>query len=269
MLLLLCTNWRRCLAFHLVVDTNCGNDVVNEVSVSSVSGDGMDQLRAALTAFAEAHPKSIAIDVPAEATILDSTLVPSQGIVFRSLIQQGALHLRDSFICGLYTGNVRSIRDLSQKMITEALPGMVVQVTGAHKLPPVLRRGGMELPCGDTLFVRKKDEIEAIWEQRMRERIFRSSVVGEEEEEEEKTGLILVADNANSMNTLVDGVSGNPHFSIVHTRVGQILQSDVDLCNSSNVMLVSFNVPSSIPIKKGKLVYSRFMSELLGELSAL
>ena len=180
------------------------------------------------------------MDVPAEATILDSTLVPSQGIVFRSLIQQGTLHLRDAFICGLYTGRVRSIRDLSQKVITEALPGMVVSVTGAHKLPPLLRRGGMELPCGDTLFVRKK---------------------------EEKTGLILVADNANSMNTLVDGVSGNPHFSIVHTRVGQILQSDVDLCNSSNVMLVSFNVPSSVPIKKGKLVYSRLMSELLDELN--
>ena len=100
----------------------------------------------------------------------------------------------------------------------------------------------------------------------MRERVFRSSIVGEEEEEE-KTGLILVADNANSMNTLVDGVSGNPRFSIVHTRVGQILQSDVDLCNSSNVMLVSFNVPSSVPIKKGKLVYSRLMSELLDELN--
>ena len=226
----------------------------------------MDQLRAALAAFAEDHPKSIAVDVPAEATILDSTLAPSQGIVFRSLIQQGTLHLRDAFICGLYTGRVRSIRDLSQKVITEALPGMVVSVTGAHKLPPLLRRGGMELPCGDTLFVRKKEEIEAIWEQRMRERIFRSSVVGEEEEEE-KTGLILVADNANSMNTLVDGVSGNPRFSIVHTRVGQILQSDVDLCNSSNVMLVSFNVPSSVPIKKGKLVYSRLMSELLDELN--
>ena len=69
------------------------------------------------------------------------------------------------------------------------------------------------------------------------------------------------------MNTLVDGVSGNPRFSIVHTRVGQILQSDVDLCNSSNVMLVSFNVPSSVPIKKGKLVYSRLMSELLDELN--
>ena len=63
----------------------------------------MDQLRAALAAFAEDHPKSIAVDVPAEATILDSTLVPSQGIVFRSLIQQGTLHLRDAFICGLYT----------------------------------------------------------------------------------------------------------------------------------------------------------------------
>lgn len=238
--------------------------------MSSISGSGMDSLRQTLVSYAAAHPRSVAVDVPSEATVLDSALVPSQGILLRSLVQCGTLRLRDEFICGLYAGRVRSITDLQRHTVQQATPGMVVGITGVRKLPPLLRRSPHPLPCGDTLFVRSKAEIDAIWEQRMLEYAFKTSRCGEGDEEEATMGVVLVADNANSMNTLLDHVQGLPGVSIVYSRVGQILESDVQVCRDSNAFLVSYNVPLPKNCRLGdQFVYSRLMSSLLSDVDKL
>ena len=237
--------------------------------MSSVIGTGLDALRQTLASYAASHPRPVAMDVPAEATVLDSALVPAQGILLRSLVQCGTLRLRDAFICGLYTGRVRSITDLHHRTVQQATPGMVVSITGAHKLPPVLRRSPHPLPCGDTLFVRSKAEIEAIWDQRMREYAFKTSRCGAGEEEA-TMGVILAADNANSMNTLLDHVQGLPSVSVVYSRVGQILESDVQRCRDSNSFLVSYNVALPKGCHLGdQFVYSRLMSSLLSDVDKL
>lgn len=240
----------------------------------------MESFYATLLQLTQQTQKTVPFNVPAEATVLDSSLIPSQGIVLKTLIQQGVLSIRDPFICGLYTGNVRSIVDLQKKPIQKAYPGMVVSILGARKLPAALRKTIHELPVGDTLFVRSAKEIEAIWDQRYLQHVFRSStceeegnealtgvteiIDGEEYMEVKMNSVIVVADNANSMSILLDELGGIAGMNVIHTRIGQITSSDIEQCRSSNVRIVSFNValPDKVLLGK-KFIYSRIMSDLL------
>ena len=150
--------------------------------MSCVTNEGIAQLQQRLVELGQLQQPSVPIDCPAEATVLDSLVIPSQGIVFRALVQQGCLSLRNNFICGMYTGRVRNLIDLHSNPVQKALPGMVVNVLGARKLPAFLRKKPQLLPAGDTLFVRTPDEIKAIWDQRLLEFSFRASAEEEEED---------------------------------------------------------------------------------------
>ena len=155
--------------------------------MSCVTNEGIAQLQQRLVELGQLQQPSVPIDCPAEATVLDSLVIPSQGIVFRALVQQGCLSLRNNFICGMYTGRVRNLIDLHSNPVQKALPGMVVNVLGARKLPAFLRKKPQLLPAGDTLFVRTPDEIKAIWDQRLLEFSFRASA--EEEDLNESEGF--------------------------------------------------------------------------------
>ena len=150
------------------------------LTVSCVTNEGIAQLQQRLVELGQLQQPSVPIDCPAEATVLDSLVIPSQGIVFRALVQQGCLSLRNNFICGMYTGRVRNLIDLHSNPVQKALPGMVVNVLGARKLPAFLRKKPQLLPAGDTLFVRTPDEIKAIWDQRLLEFSFRASAEEED-----------------------------------------------------------------------------------------
>lgn len=158
------------------------------LTVSCVTNQGIAQLQQRLVELGQMQQPSVPIDCPAEATVLDSLVIPSQGIVFRALVQQGCLSLRNNFICGMYTGRVRNLIDLHSNPVQKALPGMVVNVLGARKLPAFLRKKPQLLPAGDTLFVRTPDEIKAIWDQRLLEFSFRASAEEEEEDLSEVKG---------------------------------------------------------------------------------
>lgn len=151
--------------------------------MSCVTNEGIAQLQQRLVELGQLQQPSVPIDCPAEATVLDSLVIPSQGIVFRALVQQGCLSVRNNFICGMYMGRVRNLIDLHSNPVQKALPGMVVNVLGARKLPAFLRKKPQLLPAGDTLFVRTPDEIKAIWDQRLLEFSFRASAEEEEEED--------------------------------------------------------------------------------------
>ena len=266
---------------------------VDTFTISCVSGEGVSHLQERLVELGKELRRSVPLDVPAEASVLDSLLIPSQGLVLRALVQQGTLRVRDEFVCGLFSGRVRSLVDLKSRAVQMALPGTVVNVLGARKLPAGMRRNSLLLPSGHTLFVRSAKEIETIKEQRMLEYAFQASrcateaedaaeyeaavssggerevVDGEEYVELKKQPVIVVADNANSLNILLEALSQKPLVSIVRTRVGQILESDVRECEQSEVRLVSFNVaPPKAHLGK-KVVYSRLMSELLEDVQRL
>ena len=107
----------------------------------------------------------------------------------KALIQQGILSIRDPFICGLYTGNVRNLLDLHSQRIEHATPGMVVNILGARKLPASLRKTNHLLPTGDTLFVRSTKEIEDIMEQRLFEHAYQNSICDDESEDKEQKNI--------------------------------------------------------------------------------
>lgn len=262
--------------------------LVESCVISSVTGEGMQHFQQRLVELGKQYQRSVPLDVPAEASILDSLLIPSQGIIFRALIQQGKLSIRDNFICGLYMGRVRNLIDLQSNPISHALPGMVVNVLGARKLPASLRKSSQMLPSGHTLFVRSPKEIEEIMEQRLLEHAFNATLCTTEEEERtedemalenpgeteiidgeeyielKKQPIIVVADNANSLNVILETLEKKPQFSIIRTRVGQILDHDIEQCKHSNMKIVSFNVdvPSNVHLGSN-FIYSRLMSELL------
>lgn len=89
----------------------------------------MEHFQQRLVELGKKYQRSVPLDVPAEASILDSLLIPSQGIVFRALIQQGQLSVRDDFICGLYMGRVPESCRSSEQFHLTSISRMVDNVS--------------------------------------------------------------------------------------------------------------------------------------------
>jgi translation initiation factor IF-2 len=124
------------LAENGLQTTDYGGDT-EFACVSAYSGQGMEDLLELILLQAEvlelkANPKATA-----RAGVIESRVVPGRGTTATVIVESGTLRTGTPFICGPYSGKVRSlINDLGQT-VKEAAPGMPVEVIGFEELPNV------------------------------------------------------------------------------------------------------------------------------------
>jgi translation initiation factor IF-2 len=105
--------------------------------ISALKGEGMDDLLELIVLQAEvlelkANPKATA-----RAGVIEARVVPGRGTTATVIVESGTLKVGTPFICGPFSGKVRSlINDLGES-VKFALPGMPVEVIGFEELPNV------------------------------------------------------------------------------------------------------------------------------------
>jgi translation initiation factor IF-2 len=181
-------------------------------------------------------------------SVIEAKLDRGRGAVATVLVQDGTLHLNDSYIVGNTFGKVRAMFDDRGRSIEEAGPSTPVEVLGLESMPD----------AGDTfLVVADRDKAKGIAQYRkMKEReaqLAKSSRVTLENLSEQirlagvkELPLILKGDVTGSVEVLADSLvrmsTDKVRIKVIRSGVGSITESDVLLAAASNAIVIGFNV---------------------------
>ena len=128
------------------------------VPVSATKGTNIDQLLEMMLLQAEVMDLKASPTAKPRGTVIEAQLEAGRGPTATVIVQMGTLKVGDPFICGSYSGKVKSLIDDQGKQVKEAGPSMPVKVLGFTGLPN----------AGDELLVMATErEAKALSEERL------------------------------------------------------------------------------------------------------
>ncbi|MBI2871417.1 MAG: translation initiation factor IF-2 [Candidatus Omnitrophica bacterium] len=218
------------------------------VPVSAKTGKGIDQLLEMLLLEAEllelkANPK-----VPARGAVIEGRLSKGRGPVATVLVQNGTLRAGDVVLSGMHYGRVRAMHDDKGSRLKEAGPSDPVEIWGLSGVPE----------AGDDFQVvaeeRQARELALSRQDKSRMRSLRprARVSLEHLYESIQAGrikelkIILKADVQGSVEAITHAFEKIPADKIkpviIHSGVGGINESDVNLALASTAIVIGFHV---------------------------
>ena len=218
------------------------------VKVSAKKRENLDGLLEMICLVSDVKGPKATPGRKAVGSVLEAKLDRGRGAVATVLVQDGTLHLNDSYIVGNTYGKVRAMFDDRGRPLEEAGPSTPVEVLGLEAMPE----------SGDTfLVVADRDKAKGIAQYRkMKEReaqLAKSSRVSLEglAEQIRQAGvkdlaLIIKGDVTGSVEVLADSLvrmsTEKVRVKVIHSGVGSITESDVLLATASNAIIIGFNV---------------------------
>jgi len=234
------------LAAHEVVPEEWGGDTMF-VEVSAKTGQGIDALLERILLQAEVLELKTPRDAPAKGIVVESRLDKGRGPVATVLVQSGTLRRGDVVLAGAVFGRVRALLDEAGKTIESAGPSIPVEVLGLSDVPAA---GAEVMVLGDE---RKAREIALFRQGKYRDVKLAKQQAAKLENMFEQMGegevktlsLIIKADVQGSFEGLAHALgklsTDEVKVNIVHSAVGGITESDVNLALASKAVIIGFN----------------------------
>ena len=218
------------------------------VRTSAMTGQGIPELLEILDLQAELMELKGATDVPARGRVIEARMTQGLGPVATVLIQGGTLKVGDYALAGMGFGKVRALQKANGQMVKVAGPSMPILVSGFNEVPS----------AGDAFFVMpSQDEAEAVADERrdenrqeeltVRNRVSLETLFDTVEEGKIKTiNLIIKGDVQGSVETLKATVgeqnTAEVRVKVIHSAVGSISESDIELAAASGAVVIGFHV---------------------------
>ncbi|HYQ78432.1 MAG TPA: translation initiation factor IF-2, partial [Solirubrobacterales bacterium] len=98
--------------------------------VSAKTKEGLDNLLDMILLVTELEELTANPNTTASGHVIESQLDPGRGPVVTVLVARGTLRVGDSLVAGPQWGRVRAMQDFTGKAVSEAVPGMPVEVLG-------------------------------------------------------------------------------------------------------------------------------------------
>jgi len=226
------------------------------VEISARNNINIDKLLEAIHLQSEMLELKCNPNAPAVGAVVESRLDTKRGPLVTFLVRNGTLKVGDVFVAGNAYGKVRAMFDENGNSIRVAEPSTPVLILGAAELPQP----------GDSFYVVKNErearqiteDIKSAIKSARSVSTSASSPVNIEnllsspedtdsrQKEEKILRLILKADVAGSLEAIKDHIERieHPEFrvQIVHSGVGQVSESDVNLAKTTGSVIICFNV---------------------------
>ncbi|MGZ5346747.1 MAG: translation initiation factor IF-2 [Solirubrobacterales bacterium] len=237
------------LASHELSPEEWGGDTVF-ADVSAKTKDGLENLLEMIVLVTELEGLGANPDAPASGAVIESELDPGRGPVTGVLVQRGTLRVGDAIVAGAIWGKVRAMLDHHGERVTEATPGMPVEVLGfdgvceAGEHVQVVENERRARQLAQERETRLKSEQLARRQTRKvtLEEVFERAREGQMKE----LNIVLKADVAGSLEALEDEIAKVPQeqvaVDIIHAQTGGINESDVMLASASDAIIIGFNV---------------------------
>jgi translation initiation factor IF-2 len=243
------------LVAQSVVPEEYGGDVPF-VPVSARTGQGVDDLLENVLLQAEVLELKAPLDAPAKGAVIEARLDRGKGPVATVLVQSGTLKRGDVVLAGAVFGRVRAMLDENGRPVTEAGPSIPVELQGLADVP---NAGDEMIALGDE---RKAREIALFRQGKFRDvKLAKKQAAKLEnmfeqmkEDEMKVLPLVLKADVQGSQEALAHALSRLSHeevkVNVVHSGVGAITESDVNLALASKAVIIGFNTRADAAARK-------------------
>src|SRR5437016_10336777 len=214
--------------------------------VSATKGTGIDHLLEMIALQAEVMELKASPTATPRGTVIEAQVEAGRGPTATVIVQMGTLKIGDPFICGDYSGKVKSLLDDRGKPVKEAVPSMPAKVLGFTGLPnagdellvmdsersaKTLSEERVVAKRSDKLTIPKRATLESLLEAAGGKKVLR---------------IVLKCDAQGSLEALVGALeqieSKKIDLEIIHSAVGPISESDILLASASNAVVVGFNV---------------------------
>ncbi len=235
------------LADQEILVEEWGGDVAL-VPVSAKTGAGIDELLETVIISAEMKELKANPDRMAKGIIVEAKLDKGKGPVATVLVQKGTLKVGDYLVAGTITGKVRAMVDDKGRNVKTAGPSMPVSILGLESVPN----------AGDSLFAVEEAKLGALVasERKNRER---EEMIREQQKislddlfskvssgDLKNLNLIVKADVQGSVEaikqSMIELSNEEVKVNVIHSAVGAISETDVNLADSSNSIIIGFNV---------------------------
>jgi len=235
------------LTEHGLVSGDWGGDTTM-VEVSAKKRLNLESLLEMILLQADVMDLKANPEKSAKGTIVEGKLDKGRGPVATVLVQDGTLKVGDYCVVGVHSGRVRAMQNDRGEKVVEAGPSMPVELIGLSGVPD----------AGD-IFVALKDERQA------KEIATLRQIKQRELELAKHTKLSLEdlyskiqAGEVKDLNVIVKGdVQGSVEavgeslrklstaavrLNVIHSAVGAVTETDVNLASASNAIIIGFNV---------------------------
>ena len=226
------------------------------VSVSAKTGKGIDELIERVLLQAEVLELKAPVDAAAKGIVIEARLDKGRGPVATVLVQSGTLKRGDVVLAGTSFGRVRAMLNESGNPVPEAGPSIPVEIQGLSDVPGA---GEEVTALGDE---RKAREIALFRQGKFRDVKLARKQAAKLENMFEQMGegevrvlaLLIKADVQGSQEALVHALgrlsTDEVKVNVVHSGVGAITESDVNLALASKAVIIGFNTRADTAARK-------------------
>jgi translation initiation factor IF-2 len=230
-----------------LVSEEWGGDTIF-VEVSAKKRINLEELLEMVLLQADVMELKANPDKPARGTIVEAKLDKGRGPVATVLVQEGTLKVGDSFVSGIHYGKVRAMQNERGAKLTLAGPSMPAEVIGFTGVPD----------AGDLFIVledeKQAKEIAMYRQQKIREsELAKTSKLSLEQlyekiqkGEVKELNVVIKGDVQGSVEAISESLrklsTDAIRLVVIHSSVGAINETDVNLASASNAIVLGFNV---------------------------
>ena len=242
------------LQHEVIVEKMSGE--VQDVEVSAISGQGLDELLEAIALQSEILELKANPARAASGAVIEAQLDVGRGPVATVLVQNGTLKQGDIFVVGEQWGKVRALVNDKGERVKEAGPSVPVEVLGLNGTPE----------AGDVLNVVDTEaqarEIAEYRENAAKEKRAAAGAAttldqllakAKEDENVAELPIVVKADVQGSAEAIIQAMEkiGNEEVRVrvLHSGVGAITESDIGLAEASGAPVIGFNVRANAPAR--------------------
>ena len=191
----------------------------------------------------------------AKGTVIEARLDKSKGPIASILVQRGTLDVGDTVVVGTSIGRIRAMRNDKGQKIKKAGPSTPVEIMGLTDVPE----------AGDTFYEVKNEKMaKHLVERRKRQerekelaaqsKVTLSNLFERMESENLKElDIIVKADvqgTAQALKQSLEKLSNEEvRVRVIHSAVGAVSESDVQLAKAAKAIVIAFNVRPSLAAK--------------------
>ncbi len=216
--------------------------------ISAKKKTGIDELLELILLQAELLELKANPDKLAKGIIIESGLDKGHGPFGTVIIQEGTLKIQDPFVAGAAFGRVRALVDDKGKRITKAPPATPVMVVGFSDVP---KAGDPFIATTEERYAR---ELSRFRQEKIREQEQAKSSRVTLDELYARMGqtakvtlnVVLKGDARGTLDAIREALkklsTEAVEINIIHTGVGTITETDVNLAMASGAIIIGFNV---------------------------
>jgi translation initiation factor IF-2 len=225
-----------------------GGDTIFE-DVSAKNKVNLDKLLDSILLQADVLELKANPDAPASGVIIESRLDVGRGAVATLLVQRGTLRVGDAVVAGDAWGKVKALNDHTGRRVRDAGPGVPVEILGFDRPPP----------AGEFCRVVENERVARQAAQQRAQRLRAEAMARRttsvsledlfsamQEGAVKELNLVIKADVQGSVEAAISELEKIQHeevaVRVIHSGVGGIVASDVNLAAASGAIVIGFNV---------------------------